>query len=539
MDSVLAQPMQAFAITVTLITVTVLYRKLYHKRFRQTAHIPQLPPSLLWGHLKIFYDFTMRGKPDRHPDSMMIEMHRSLGEPPLMLIENWPIVPPMVVIPSHHVAEQITKPSSTFPYSAPKAYSVKHLRPLMGYKSIFIYQNEEWKAIRKRFNPGFAPQHLMSLLPVIVEKMTPYLGNIDAYVRNGDMFSLDEITTNLTFDIIGVVSINEDMHAQESDSQGELLLLPWWLAPVPHLRRRRLGERISQRLRAIVRRDFAEMQARKGTSKGPDALRTAVALGLQNVEALTPDVLEETCDQLKTFFFAGHDSTSAVLTWAMYELSRTPHALQCVREELDGLFGKDGAREPAVVRAKLLGPGGDELIHRMRYISAVLKEAMRLHPPAGSMRYAPPGSGFVVSTPDGGAYNLDGCWMYLNHNQIQRDRAVFGDSADDFVPERWLSPTADGFPTGAWRPFERGPRNCIGQELANIELRVLVAMLAQRYDFTKVGVGELDLDQHGLPSLDAKGQFEVKSELYNTFKITGKPVDGMMMKVKLASPAAG
>lgn len=336
------------------------------------------------------------------------------------------------------------------------------------------------------------------------------------------------------------------------------LNFPWWMAPLPHWRRRQLGARISQRLRAIVRRHFAEAKARQRShQEDPHRLRSVVALGLQDVETLTPDVLEETCDQLKTFFFAGHDSTSAVFVWTIYELARTPHGLKRVREELDMLFGTDGARDPARVCAKLLGPGGDELIHRMRYISAVLKEAMRLHPPAGSIRWAPPGSGFVVSNLEGDAYNLDGCWIYLNHNLIQRDRAVFGDSADDFVPERWLAPTADGFPVGAWRPFERGPRNCIGQELANIELRVLVAMLAQRYDFTKVGVGELDLDQQGLPSLNDKNQFKVKSELYNvsnmtrpsqihgvgsnmikTFKITGKPVDGMMMKVKMLSPTA-
>ncbi|KAK8054510.1 hypothetical protein PG994_009577 [Apiospora phragmitis] len=540
-DILLARPIHVIAFTIALITVTILYRKLHYKRFIQNAHLPQLPSSLLWGHLKVFDEFTKRGKTDRHPDCVFIDMHRALGEPPIILVDNWPIVPPMVVIPTYEVAEQISKPSKTFPYSAPKANSVDHIRPLMGYKSIFMWQNEEWKAIRRRFNPGFAPQHLMTLLPVIVEKMTPYLKNMDEFVRNGKVFSLDEITTNLTFDIIGVVSINEDMHAQEVDRQGELvrmfkqliktfaddkLQFPWWMAPLSHLRRRQMGERISQRLREIVRRDFAEMKAKVRNHKQPDRLRTAVALGLQNVETLTSDVLEETCDQLKTFFFAGHDSTSAVLTWAMYELSHTPHALKSVRDELDTLFGKDGARDPAV------------LIHRMRYISAVLKEAMRLHPPAGSMRYAPPGSGFVLSTPDGGAYNVDGCWLYLNHDMIQRDRAVFGDSADDFVPERWLSPAADGFPVGAWRAFERGPRNCIGQELANIELRVLVAMLAQRYEFTKVGLGELDLDQQGRPTLDDKGQFKVKSELYNMFKITGKPVDGVMMKVKLAQPTA-
>ncbi|KAK6833448.1 hypothetical protein PG987_008142, partial [Apiospora arundinis] len=499
------QAPSAYLLTFTAVIIagTFLYRNLYYRRFIQNAHVPQLPSSLIWGHIKVFYDYTKQGKLDRHPDSMFLDMNRALGQPAIMPVDNWPVVPPMVVVASHHVAEQISKPFNTFPYSAPKSWSY-----------------EEWKAIRRRYNPGFASQHLMTLLPVIMDKMTPYLENIDSFVRSGKTFSLDELTTNLTFDIIGAVSISEDMHAQRANQQGELIK----------------RQRISERLRDVVRRYFAATKAREKDHEEPDKLRTIVALSLQGVDTLTPEVLEENCDQLKTFFFAGHDSTSAILDWNIYELFRTPRVLKGVRDELDSIFGENGARDPAIVCAKLLAPGGVELIHRMKYISAVLKEVMRLHPPAGSIRWVPPGSGFTVTTPDGGTYNLDGCWIYLNHNLIHRDRSVYGDSVDDFEPERWLlSSRADAPPVSSWRPFERGPRSCIGQELANIEIRVIVAMLAQRYEFTKVGVGELSTDHHGRPTLNDKGQFHVKSEMYNTIKITGKPVDGMMMKVKIAS----
>jgi cytochrome P450 len=69
---------------------------------------------------------------------------------------------------------------------------------------------------------------------------------------------------------------------------------------------------------------------------------------------------------------------------------------------------------------------------------------------------------------------------------IQRDPDVYGDTADDFVPERWLDDAASEIPASAWRAFERGPRNCIGQELAGLESRVVVALVARRYDFVKV-----------------------------------------------------
>lgn len=389
----------------------------------------------------------------------------------------------------------------------------------------------------------------MTLLPLIVEKATPYLAVLDDFVKTGEEFPLDQPTTNVTFDIIGAVTMGEDMNAQDSafSGQDELINLfkemiksmdstqfllsitanfeaafseeklqpPWWLKPLVHLRRRRLGGKISRSLRHIVRRNFEELRSEDQGKASHDTARTILALSLEEIESLTPQLLEETCDQLKTFLFAGHDTTSTTVVWSIYELIRTPHALKAVRDELDALFGPGtGARGSASVQEKLLAPGGGDLIHRMTYISAVIREVLRLHPPAGTMRTSKPGTGFVVSTPQG-EYNLDGKWIYLNHSIIQRDRAVFGETADDFVPERWLQAEGAVCPPSAWRPFERGPRSCIGTELANIEARFLIAILVRRYEFTKVGLGQIDLDVGGQPVLDDKGQFKVKSELYS------------------------
>ncbi|KAG8425928.1 hypothetical protein J3459_008622 [Metarhizium acridum] len=441
-----------------------------------------------------------------------------------MLLDNWPIVPPMVIVANHEVAEQISRPSADFPYSAMKSPSVDRIVDLIGPNSILFKQNERWKAVRKRFNPGFAPQHLMTLLPVILEKAQTYVKILDHFAESGESFALDQHTTNLTFDIIGIVTMGEDMNAQHVDptQQGELikrfkeliktyaddkLQLPWWLMPRTHLRRRQIGRQITERLKAIISRNFETTKAELNTGRP----RSILALSLQDVEKLTPDILAETCDQLKTFLFAGHDTTSSLICWTVYELSRTPHALKAVRDELERLLGYETIQDPAAIQQKLLGPGGDEVIHQMTYISAVLKEVLRVYAPAGSIRMAKPNTGVVVSTSQG-EYNLDGNWIYLNQYIMHRDRAVYGDTADDFVPERWLE--SDGFPPSAWRPFERGPRNCIGLELANIEARAIIALIAHRYAFEKVGIGELDLNSSGQPRLNEKNQYATKSKLY-------------------------
>lgn len=87
----------------------------------------------------------------------------------------------------------------------------------------------------------------------------------------------------------------------------------------------------------------------------------------------------------------------------------------------------------------------------MPYASAVIRETLRLWPPAGTARLTKAGTGVTVKTQMGEEYPLEGVHIYNCAIMIQRDPAVYGDSADEFVPERWLDGSADQIPAGAWR----------------------------------------------------------------------------------------
>lgn len=70
-------------------------------------------------------------------------MHEALGKPPIFVIDNWPVVPAMVIICDHEVAEQLTRPSSALPYSALKSPSVDRIVDLIGPNSILLKQVSE------------------------------------------------------------------------------------------------------------------------------------------------------------------------------------------------------------------------------------------------------------------------------------------------------------------------------------------------------------------------------------------------------------
>lgn len=368
--------------------------------------------------------------------------------------------------------------------------------------------------------------------------------NLDSLARSGVEFELEPLCTNVTFDIIGAVILNVDFDAQDLKNGGHPIvyhtrkllqtfaksgrpgLIPWW-TNIPLLTSRMYhSNRADAAIRKYVEEKFSEIKESQKVNGKQKQDRSVLTLALKDVDHLSGDVLQTTADQIKTFLFAGHDTTSILLQWVYYALSIHPQCLETIRAEHDAVFGD---KDPCVVYLEK----PDETTKALPYTSACIKEALRLWPPAATARLAPMGSGFKVRLDDGQEICTDGTILYMNHFIIQRDPKVYGETANDFVPERWLgdSDTTSArkddvwdakqasidnkIPISAWRPFERGPRNCIGQELANLEARVILACTVRRYDFTKVGTGEVDLNEKRQPVLDDKGRYKLKSELFN------------------------
>ncbi|KAJ4424315.1 hypothetical protein N0V82_001015 [Gnomoniopsis sp. IMI 355080] len=351
-------------------------------------------------------------------------------------------------------------------------------------------------------------------LPVKLKKSMTFIELLDSLVSSAKPFSLVELSGNLTLDIFSSGVMDRHFEARYTDHPSgfmstyrelfhtythEQVDLPWYFTPRTEWRCRRLGKRIRSTLRPVIQEAFQNRQTDSVKS------RNITSLSLKDINVLSLEAVDEIVDQLNTFMFAGHDTTSILISWMIYELSRTPQALQAVRDEMDGLFGVD--HQPFDVRAKFLSLGDADCFKRMPYSSAVIKEALRLWPPAGTACMTIPGAGVKVKAPSGETYPLDGIQVYNCAIITQRDPAVYGDSANDFVPERWLPEKEEHIeiPVSAWRAFERGPRNCFGQELATLEARVVFAILS-KHDSMKHDIGELSIDDGGRPIMNEHGE---------------------------------
>jgi cytochrome P450 len=105
--------------------------------------------------------------------------------------------------------------------------------------------------------------------------------------------------------------------------------------------------------------------------------------------------LDIVVSQFKVFFFAGHDSTTATLCFMYAYLNENPEKLALVRNEIDQVLGQSGLKDSANIISRL-----PEILSRLTYTTAAIKETLRLQPTVGSVRQAP--KGFFLVHPETG-----------------------------------------------------------------------------------------------------------------------------------------
>lgn len=183
--------------------------------------------------------------------------------------------------------------------------------------------------------------------------------------------------------------------------------------------------------------------------------------------------------QIKLFLFSGHDTTSSSICYIFYVLSLNPSELGRVCAEHDEILGSDLDKTASLITQDPF------LLNQLPYTLAVIKETLRMYPAVSSARAGEPG--FNVTDDQGRQFPTDGFLVWANCQTVQRD-PTYWPRPDEFLPERWLVPPNDPLHPvkGAWRPFEYGPRNCIGQELAMIEMKVVMVMTLRKFHIKPV-----------------------------------------------------
>ncbi|KDP42786.1 hypothetical protein JCGZ_00485 [Jatropha curcas] len=431
-----------------------------------------------------------------------------------------------VVVSDPIVARHILRENA---FSYDKGVLADILEPIMG-KGLIPADIGTWKERRRVIAPGFHSMYLEAMVKIFtdcsersISKFEQLLDREDSHGNNVVELDLEAEFSSLALDIIGLGVFNYDFGSVTKESPvikavyGTLFeaehrstfYIPYWKFPlarwiVPRQRKFHNDLKvINDCLDGLIRNakesrqetDVEKLQQRDYANiKDASLLRFLVDMRGADVDG------RQLRDDLMTMLIAGHETTAAVLTWAVFLLVQNPSKMRKAQAEIDTVLGQ--------------GKPTFELLKKLVYIRLIVVEALRLYPqPPLLIRRALKSDvlpGGYKGSKDGYAIPK-GTDIFISVYNLHRS-PYFWDLPNEFEPERFLvqrkSEEIEGW-TGfdpsrspgalypneiiadfAFLPFGGGPRKCVGDQFALMESTVALAMLLQKFDVELKGSPE-------------------------------------------------
>jgi cytochrome P450 len=194
-------------------------------------------------------------------------------------------------------------------------------------------------------------------------------------------------------------------------------------------------------------------------------------------------------DEIMTIFLAGHETTANALTWGLYLLSQYPEVEKKYLEEINRVLeGKTPTLED---------------MRNMPYLTQIIHEVLRLYPPAWILGRTAMEDDFID-----GYLVKKGNNILISPYQVHRDKN-FWENPNDFIPERFTPEKMKDLHKFVYFPFGGGPRFCIGNNFAMIEMQLIFAMIGQKYKLTLQPDFKVELD----PLITLRPKYGMKMNL--------------------------
>nr|CAB3516903.1 unnamed protein product [Spodoptera littoralis] len=178
--------------------------------------------------------------------------------------------------------------------------------------------------------------------------------------------------------------------------------------------------------------------------------------------------IEGVLEEVDTFLFEGHDTTASVLTFMVMRIANESVAQNHIYEELKDIYG-DSPRQLTV-----------EDLSKMRYLECCIKESLRLYPSVPFL------SRYIKHEVDIAGYTIPKkTFCNIHVFDVHRDPEVYPDP-ERFIPERFLPKNVATRSPYSYIPFSAGPRNCIGQKFAMMELKTVMSELLWKYQLEPI-----------------------------------------------------
>ena len=342
-----------------------------------------------------------------------------------------------------------------------KGEALQFNRRIFG-NGLLTNEGDSWLKQRHLIQPAFRRDRIESYGKTI----GAYTERMMADWRDGEVRDIHRDMMRLGLEIVAKVLFNIEIASEgdtiaealntfmELGSRGRLLLPPVLrlLPTADNLRYRQAARQLDEVVYALIR------QRRSNDDAGDDLLFGLLHAQDESGRGMSDKQLR---DEVMTLLLAGHETTAVSLSWTWYLLTQYPEVEKQLLSELQQVLS---GRKPTA-----------QDLSKLPYTARVVKEAMRLYPPAWAIVRK------SVQHCEIGGYQVPaGSTVMMNQWVMHRDPRYY-DQPERFNPDRWLDERAKAIPKFAYFPFGGGPRTCIGASFAAMEGVLVLATMAQKY----------------------------------------------------------
>ncbi|KAK7291178.1 hypothetical protein RIF29_06116 [Crotalaria pallida] len=340
-------------------------------------------------------------------------------------------------------------------------------------EGIIMAKGEKWAARRIIASQAFKMEHVKSWIPDIIESTKIMFYKWEEKNRGVDEFEIEvnRDLHDLSADIISRVAFGSSYKEGKEifellEQQYHLVSLASRSAYIPGFRflptkknreRKRLAKAANERIRLLI--DDNRNKAEQISDNLLSLLMSSdkyINIERQRLK------LEEIIDECKNFYFAGQETAANSLTWALLLLGLNQEWQSQAREEVLRVLGTNA-------------PPTAEILSGLKLVSLIIQETLRLYPITGaSVRQA------IKRVKVGNIDIPAGTELYMSITTVQHDKELWGEDALEFNPMRFAEPRNHAAP---YFPFGLGPKYCVGQNLAMVEMKIVLALILQRYSF--------------------------------------------------------
>ncbi|KAK0656613.1 cytochrome P450 [Cercophora newfieldiana] len=487
-DQPVVQSVTSAIATVLPLYVFVWLSWLYPIYLSELRHVPTVPGFPLWGQ---FFTIIMEecGVPQRR-------WHKEHGS---MIRYFFPFGAERLSVADDEALKHMTVKN---PYNYPKPVRAKLWMVRILGEGVLLAEGQEHIHQRKALTAGFSIQAIRYLTPIFWEKSLLMAKLWRDEMRESNVttksFEVLEWLNRCTLDIIGKAGFGYDINSLEDpdvpireayrmvfafDIFSRMLHgLQAFIPASKHIPAKM--NRDMETARGIILDKATEIISDKldeaENNVGTKDILALIAkenkkLKEQGERGLSFNTMR---DQIMTFLGAGHDTTATGVAWTVHLLSTHPE-IQArlrneIREHMPFLF--DRANDEAGFDAAQLAIADPD---KLPFLDNVCRE---------SLRYIPPIPMTVRQSLEDdtiGPYKVPGgTVIYVLANTINRLPQYWGETADEFNPDRWDN-LPDTVVPNAFMTFLQGPRGCIGRKFAETEMKILLCCLLSMYEFER------------------------------------------------------